>query len=83
MFDPSKSIFDQYDINRMMKYQEEEKKISQMEAEVKAIRERVDSLKEKSEYLRNHKDDYSEAEFKEECQKVQNELNEISKKISG
>ena len=83
MFDPSKSIFDQYDINRMMKYQEEEKKISQMEAEVKAIRERVDSLKEKSEYLRNHKDDYSEAEFKEECEKVQNELNEISKKISG
>ena len=83
MFDPRKSIFDNYDINRMMKYQEEEKKISQMEAEVKAIRERVDSLKEKSEYLRNHKDDYSEAEFKEECQKVQNELNEISKKISG
>ena len=83
MFDPSKGIFDQYDINRMMKYQEEEKKISQMEAEVKAIRERVDSLKEKSEYLRNHKDDYSEAEFQAECQKVQNELNEISKKISG
>lgn len=54
-----------------------------MEAEVKAIRERVDSLKEKSEYLRNHKDDYSEAEFQAECQKVQNELNEISKKISG
>ena len=83
MFDPSKGIFDQYDINRMMKYKEEEEKISKMEAEVKAIRERVDSLKEKSEYLRNHKDDYSEAEFKEECEKVQNELNEISKKISG
>ena len=83
MFDPSKGIFDQYDINRMMKYQEEEEKISKMEAEVKAIRERVDSLKEKSEYLRNHKDDYSEAEVQAECQKVQNELNEISKKISG
>ena len=54
-----------------------------MEAEVKAIRERVNGLKEKSEYLHSHKDDYSEAEFKEECEKVQNELNEISKKISG
>ena len=78
-----KSIFDNYDINKMMKYQEEEKKISEMEAEVKLIRQRVDGLKEKSEYLRSHKDDYSEAEFKEECEKVQNELNEISKKISG
>lgn len=83
MFDPSKGIFDQYDINRMMKYKEEEEKISKMEAEVKLIRQRVDGLKEKSEYLRNHKDDYSEAEFKAECEKVQNELNEISKKISG
>lgn len=83
MFDPRKSIFDNYDINKMMKYQEEEKKISEMEAEVKLIRQRVDGLKEKSEYLRSHKDDYSEAEFKEECEKVQNELNEISKKISG
>ena len=35
MFDPRKSIFDNYDINKMMKYQEEEKKISEMEAEVK------------------------------------------------
>ena len=83
MFDPRKSIFDNYDINKMMKYQEEEKKISEMEAEVKLIRQRVDGLKEKSEYLRSHKDDYSEAEFTEECEKVQNELNEISKKISG
>ena len=83
MFDPRKSIFDNYDIGRLMKYKEEEEKISKMEAEVKAIRERVNGLKEKSEYLHSHKDDYSEAEFKEECEKVQNELNEISKKISG
>ena len=83
MFDPSKSVFDNYDIGRLMKYKEEEEKISKMEAEVKLIRQRVDGLKEKSEYLRSHKDDYSESEFKAECEKVQNELNEISKKISG